>query len=188
MNIMDSQTSIFDKLYDVACCNMQQGGQHFSFSKTAYKSLVGANPHIISFNEFVGLENKDSFFSIYLRMLNRLPDAAALEIYKSCDEMCMDNNDLFCSIIVKGVKSSPECKTLNKKVINIRPIWYTYSKFYTQYGIRIIKIYLTYVLLVIKVRGYGIFHKWVFEPIWKAIPKSWRNFIRSLLGRETKEW
>lgn len=188
MSIMDTQTSIFDKLYDVACSNMQKDGQQFSFSKIAYKSLVGAHPQIINFNEFIGLQNKDSFFSIYLRMLNRLPDAAALEIYKSYDKTCMDNNDLFCSIILKAVKNSPECKKLNKKATGLKSIRCVNSKFFKQNGISRIKLYTNYLLLVIKVRCYGTFHRWIFEPIWKAIPKSWRNFFRSLCGRETKEW
>lgn len=173
---------LFQKIYCISSRNMIKAGQGFTYNEKAFQCIIGKDPQHISVHEFDGLEDEELFVALYIRFLNRLPDPGAKQVLEKYEKICDGDDEMMKFCLIRYLSKSPEYKNLNKKIDNNNSI--KLIKIYKNYGFKIIKIMFTERILM----GRVLFHRHIFEPIWTRLPKSIRNVIRRICGKETKEW
>ena len=110
------EMKLYDKIFDVANGKMQQYGMEFSFDKKTFDCILYRNPHSIQVQEFLGMQPKDFVDAVYLRCLNRLPDARAIR--KILRRMNGTENKILLRkyILLMNVSRSAEWKSMHKKI------------------------------------------------------------------------
>ncbi|MDE6905954.1 MAG: hypothetical protein K2P76_13645 [Lachnospiraceae bacterium] len=174
------ESLLFQKIYRISNSNMVRAGQCFTYNEKAFQCLIGKNPQYIDVYEFDGLENEELVSALYLRFMNRLPDPSAIQVFRKYQNICGEDVELLKFCLIQYLSKSPEHKKLFKKVAKDK----NNIKNRKKSCIKFLRIILTEKALMCRV----LFHRYIFEPLWMRIPKSIRNFIRKICGRETKEW
>lgn len=168
---------LYDKIFRVANENMISNGQTFSFGQVAFKSIIGKNPEIIEISEFETIPEEECLASVYLRCLNRLPDAEIEKHYKDLLEMVNGDKKYANYLIFKTITKSVEFKNLNKQIRGLAVLKKEIRRKKDTYRIRIY-------VQQIKAESRLIIHDYIFEPIWKQLPNRFKNVIRVICGRE----
>ncbi len=166
---------LYEKIFDVADSGMKSDGQKFSFGQAAFSSILYKDPHVISVDEFEGMEPEDFLNAVYLRCLNRLPDTLAR---RQIDNLTAEYERLVRYKILMNVSRSAEFRSLDKTVTGLKEM----RKELLTNGSCKLKMIIRAEELKSGVR-YVVKTFFIF-PIWKRLPMDTKVKIKAFIVRE----
>lgn len=174
------EMKLYDKIFDVANTKMQEHGMQFGYGKEVFSSILYKNPAIIYVDEFANMDFKNFVDVLYLRCLNRLPDAVAYEMVERFSHHFWIDVPLGKYIMLMNISNSEEFKGMDKKLIGLEEMRQELLK----NGSFKTRLLLKRTEFMIKTK-WGVKQYFVF-PIWKRMPNGIKNGIRGLMKREKK--
>lgn len=172
------EIKLYDKIFDVANSMMQQHGMEFSFGREVFASFLDKDPNVIQVSEFKELEAADFVGAVYLRCLNRLPDAMA---YRQLDyfNTGSEDNILYGKyLILVSVSYSAEFQELHKKLEGLKELR---TEILRKCSLKI-KCRLRWAEFSAENKCF--IKKYFLFPIWRRLPEKSKKAIRTFLKRE----
>ena len=170
--------NLYDKIFHVANSKMQSHQQEFSFGQAAFNSILYKNPNVISVDEFIALAPEEFLNAVYLRCLNRLPDALARKQVEDLNVDVPEYERLAQYKILMRVSRSAEFRALNKQVSGLKEM----RKELLANGSRKLKWIIRAEEFKAGVRY--VIKTFLIFPIWKRLSMDTKVKIKSLIIRE----
>lgn len=172
------EMKLYDKIFDVANSKMQEHGMEFSFGREVFLSFLNRDPNVIHVSEFTALEPRDFVGAVYLRCLNRLPDAMAYELLNRFKTGSQKDAIYNKYLILMSVGYSAEFQEMHKKLEGLKQLKREVLKncsLKTKCRLRGAEV---------KADVKRVIKQYILFPIWKRLPNNIKNLIRTFLKRE----
>ncbi len=172
------EMKLYDKIFEVANGKMQEHGMEFSFDKRAFDCILYRNPNEISVKEFLELDAGSFLNAVYLRCLNRLPDALAYRQISGWESQS-DKQLLYKKyLMLMNVSLSAEFRVLHKKMEGVE--WL--RKEVLKKGTFQTRLYLSAAECKACVKR--VIKKYLFQPVWNRLSLEKKMAIKAFVLRE----